>query len=203
MLRDAGIIFIASPADIDESAIIKASLHGHFENECVQSTNDDIDYKHKACHDVALKLAQQKALTISKNNPSALVIGSDQILEHDGKIFEKAENEAAAIAKLKTLRGKTHYLISAVCVTRGNDVLWHTHDAATLTMRDFDDAFLDTYIKAAKDDVLSCVGAYALEKAGAWLFEDIKGDYFTILGMPLLPLLGYLNDNHNIVPHYE
>lgn len=176
MLRSAGIKFQSLPADIDESAVIK----------------------NRPSNDVALVLAQQKALAISKQNPNAYVIGSDQILTCEGQIFEKASDKSAARAKLETLRGKTHQLISAAAIAKGSEILWHATDAAELTMRNFDDAFLSRYLTAAKDDALSCVGAYALEKSGITLFSDIKGNYHTILGMPFLPLLTYLQDELGI-----
>lgn len=185
MLRNAGLNFQIQPADIDETAIIKSSLHA----SCVQSTDG-----------VALELAKAKALKIAAQNPNALVIGSDQILEHNNKIFEKAKTVEEARAKLKTLRGQTHHLISAVAVAQNDQILWENAAEAELSMHDFTDAFLDAYIAQAGDDLISCVGAYALEKSGAWLFSEIKGDYHTILGMPLLPLLGYLREAHGLKP---
>ncbi|MGB0719587.1 MAG: Maf family protein [Bdellovibrionales bacterium] len=182
MLRDAGLEFESIPADIDETFIIESSLHGG----CVQS--------------IAAKLAEQKALTIAAKHPDALVIGSDQMLECDGRIFEKAKTPEAAKDKLKTLSGQTHRLISAVCIACNNETIWQSSDTAALTMHDLSDDFIDHYLEIAKDDALHCVGAYALEKAGIWLFNKIEGDYHTILGMPLLPLLTYLRTEHEIMP---
>lgn len=183
MLTSAGLKFASMPADIDETKII--------ENLRAQKAKPEV---------MAVELAQQKAKVISAKNPDALVIGSDQILEHEGSIFEKAKDETAAVDKLKTLRGKTHRLISAVCIAQNNEVLWQTYDEAKLTMHDFSDAFLEDYARAAGEDLMSCVGGYAIEKAGAWLFSAIKGDYFTILGLPLLPLLKVLKDEHGCKP---
>lgn len=183
MLINAGLKFQSIPADIDETKIIE-SLRG-------QKAKPEV---------MAVELAQQKAKEISAKHPDAIIIGSDQILECEGQIFEKAKDEAAAKQKLKTLRGKTHRLISAVCIAHENKILWQTHDEAKLTMHDFDDAFLEEYAGAAKDDITRCVGGYAIEKSGAWLFSAIKGDYFTILGMPLLPLLDVLKDEHGCKP---
>ncbi len=180
MLRGAGVSFESCPADIDETSIIQDS----------KAPPDDI----------ALKLARAKALKVAQDHPEALVIGSDQILEFEGEIYEKAENIDAAKDRLRSLRGKTHRLISAAALVRNDEVLWEAAGEATLTMRNFDDAFLDSYASAAGDDLVSCVGAYAIEKAGAWLFSDVQGDYFVILGMPLLPLLGYLKDHHGVTP---
>lgn len=181
MLQSAGLEFGVQPADIDETSVI-TSLHG------------------SSAQSIAAALAQAKALKIAQDNPDALVIGSDQILECEGQMFEKAKDADEARLKLQTLRGKTHTLISAVCVARGNKILFEAGDEAQLTMHDFDDAFLEGYIAAAGNVLTSCVGAYALEQSGAWLFNDIKGNYHTILGMPLLPLLGYLRETHGFNP---
>lgn len=183
MLTGAGLNFTTQPADIDETSIIKKFLTAGASPK-----------------DIARELAKQKALHVSREKGGALVIGSDQILEHGGQIFEKVQDKAAAREKLKTLRGKTHRLISAVSIVQNSNIIWHAVDEARLTMHDFDDAFLDSYLDSAEDDITSCVGGYALEKSGAWLFSDIKGDYFTILGMPLLPLLLYLKEERGLKP---
>ena len=177
MLDAAGVSYTALPADLDEDSITK--------NETK---------KGEAPQSIALTLATAKASAIAKENPDALVIGSDQILECDGKMLSKAANENQAREKLKSLRGKTHHLISAVCVAKGDSILWQAVQTANLTMHDFDDAFLDDYIKKAGIALTRSVGAYELESLGVNLFEKIEGDYFTILGMPLLPLLTYLRD---------
>lgn len=172
MLRGAGIEFQAIPADIDEAII---------QNDNALSPEEK-----------AQRLAREKALYVANSNNDAYVIGSDQILELDGHIFSKAQDKAGAIEKLKTLRGKSHRLISAVSVVRGGAVVWETYDAAVLTMHDFDDDFLMQYADKADFALTGCVGAYALESVGSWLFEKVEGDFFTVLGMPLLPLLSFL-----------
>lgn len=141
---------------------------------------------------MAQELAKQKALHVSKNNIDSYVIGSDQLLAFNGDILSKAKDKKEAREKLKTLRGQMHTLISSVCVTKSNEVVFQNTDEAHLTMNNFDDDFLDRYINEAGDIVTQCVGAYALESTGIQLFSDIKGDYFTILGMPLLPLVSFL-----------
>ena len=174
MLENVGIDFQKIPADIDEDSIIKAS----------QDRPEEL----------ALKLAQEKALRVSAQNPDAYVIGSDQILEQGGQLFQKAKTIEEAREKLKTLRGKTHQLISSVAIAKDSKIIWHDTDTASLTMHDFDDEMLEEYLKIAEDDILSCVGAYAFETHGAWLFKEIDANYFTILGMPLLPLLEFLRE---------
>ena len=112
--------------------------------------------------------------------------GADQLYGNDGN------DNAEARAKLEKLKGKTHQLISSVSIAQNGKILWRECDTASLTMHDFDDAFFDEYLHNAGEDILACVGAYAFEKHGAWLFKEIDANYFTILGMPLLPLLAYL-----------
>jgi len=183
MLRAAGLEFQVIPADIDEDTLTKDLLQ--------QGAGAKI---------IAGNLAAQKALAISRENPDALVIGSDQILECEGKLYGKAANEQEAREKLQALQGKTHHLISAAALARGGEILWQAEDSAALTMRIMDEEFLGLYCTSAKDVLTSCVGAYALEASGVWLFSDIKGDYFTILGMPLLALLGALHDDYGFTP---
>lgn len=177
MLKSAGLQFETHPADIDE-APLQNSSHGPSE--------------------IAEKLAAQKALNVSALFPDAFVIGADQVLECGGKLLHKALNENEAREKLKTLRGKTHQLISAVCVAQGDKILWQTRQSASLTMHAFDDDFLERYIECAGEALTRSVGAYELESLGVRLFETVQGDYFTILGMPLLPLLKYLQSEQGL-----
>jgi septum formation protein len=139
-------------------------------------------------------LAELKAVRISQRHPGALVIGADQMLDCNGVWFDKPADEAHARAHLQALRGKTHRLVTAAVVARNGRRIWHTIDTARLTMRPFGDAFLDDYLRRVGPAVLSSVGAYHLEGLGAQLFSRIEGDFFTILGLPLLPLLGFLRD---------
>lgn len=177
MLRDAGVEFETYPADIDESVL-------------QQSGN--------APEAIALELAQQKALHVARDNPAALTIGSDQVLEFEGQPLSKPASADDAIAQLKAMSGKKHRLISAVALAQGDTILWSTQDSVTLTMHALDDAFLQAYKDRAGGALTRSVGGYWFEDIGSWLFEKIEGDYFTILGMPLLPLLAELRTRHGV-----
>lgn len=141
---------------------------------------------------VALLLAREKAKAVAAKHPRRIVIGADQTLALGDERFSKPAGRAAAAAQLRRLRGKTHILSSAVAVARDASVLFSHVAQAHLTMRDFSDAWLERYLDAAGEAVCASVGAYQLEGPGVHLFEKIDGDYFTILGLPLLPLLAFL-----------
>ena len=141
---------------------------------------------------VAETLAEAKARTVSAVRPADHVIGADQILVLDDAIYAKPHDLAEARRHLLSLRGRTHALVTAAVVLREGRVLATITDSADLTMRPFSDAFLDSYLAAAGAAVTRSVGAYRLEELGAQLFERIEGDYFTVLGLPLLPLLSFL-----------
>ena len=177
LLAQTGLGFEAIPAAIDEQAVLK-----------------DLERKISP-EDIAAELARRKALAVAANNPDAFVIGGDQMLVCGGRIYSKAETKEEALDNLRALRGRTHQLISAVCVAQGDEILWEHADTALLTMRAFDDDFLARYADAAGEALLATVGGYELEGLGATLFEKTEGDYFTILGLPLLPLLGFLLRN--------
>ncbi len=177
MLEGAGLSFEVAPADINEAA-----LREHMINEGASLS------------DIAGLLAEYKARSISRDDPEALVIGADQLLVLGHEIFEKPADMRAASETLQRLRGQTHELISAVALVRNGECLWRTSDAARLTMRDFTPDFLETYLEDEGDAVLASVGAYRLEGRGSQLFRKIEGDYFTILGLPLLPLLDVLRE---------
>ncbi|RJF81469.1 septum formation protein Maf [Azospirillum cavernae] len=141
---------------------------------------------------VAEALAELKAQRVTRRHPGALVVGADQMLECEGVWFDKPSDRASARAQLLALRGKTHQLVSCAVIVRDGERLWHKTDRARLTMRNFSENFLDGYLDAVGDEVLHSVGAYQLEGLGAQLFQRVEGDFFTILGLPLLPLLGFL-----------
>jgi septum formation protein len=141
---------------------------------------------------LARLLAEGKALSVSAGYPDALVIGADQVLNYDGKAYDKPISREEARRQLLMLRGRRHALESEVCCCNGNTVLWHHAAKAELTMRDFSERFLDDYLAAIGNDVTTSAGGYKLEERGIQLFSQIDGDYFAILGLPLLPLLAFL-----------
>lgn len=179
MLTAAGLQFDVLPADVDEDAITAAMTS---ENDCVEAA------------DIATALAAEKALSVARANPDALVIGSDQVLARGRRMFSKAADIKEARQTLTALRGRTHELVSAVALASSNAVLWQSVGSAELTMRDFSDDFLDDYLARNGARILGSVGCYEIEGAGIQLFERVDGDHFTIMGMPLLPLLAELRN---------
>lgn len=149
---------------------------------------------------VAETLAEMKAMRVSAKHPGVIVVGADQMLDCETIWFDKPADSEAAAAQLRALRGKTHRLTSAVVAVRDGRRLWHHTDSAKLTMRWFSDAFLADYLERAGAGVLASVGAYQLEGLGGQLFMSIDGDHFTILGLPLLPLLDFLRENGELIP---
>jgi septum formation protein len=141
---------------------------------------------------IARKLAAAKAEAVSRRRPDALVIGADQVLAFEGEILNKPGEISAARTQLQQLRGKTHHQHSGVALAQGGKILWSHCEQATLTMRRFSDAFLDRYLAEAGTSLCGIVGAYEIEGRGIQLFERVEGDHFTIIGLPLLPLLAEL-----------
>ncbi len=177
MLAAAGVAFTVEAADVDEPAIRKTLLAAKSAATPPQ---------------IADALARAKAEDVSQRHKGSLVIGGDQVLALGTELLTKAKDEAAARATLKKLRGMTHELHSAVALAVDGRVLWTHTGTARLKMRDFSDAFLEEYLTRAGDRIGQSVGAYELEGLGVQLFDKIEGDYFTILGLPLLPLLAEL-----------
>jgi septum formation protein len=173
MLAAAGVPVESRPASIDERGVeARAQLHSALE--------------------VAQVLAGAKAHTVAAVMPGRVVLAADQTLTLDGRRFSKPSNREEAAGQLRALRGKTHQLHSALCVVRDGEVLFEASDDAWLVMRDFSDHFIGSYLDTAGDGAYTSVGGYQVETVGIHLFEKISGDYFTILGLPLLPLLEFL-----------
>lgn len=150
--------------------------------------------------DIADALAEAKAVKISKKHPAALVIGSDQILETDeGKILQKAETPGEAKQKLARLSGRLHVLYSAAVIAEGGAPTWRHIDKSTLKMRDLTTAFIDAYVEQFWEEIRPCVGCYRIEAEGIQLFEKVDGNHFSIMGMPLIPLLGHLRVKGNLL----
>ena len=181
LLSAAGLAFEARPPAIDEDEV-KRGARG-------EGVSAD---------DTAVLLAEMKASRIARSVPDAIVIGADQLLVCEDRWFDKPTTMADARAQLQALRGRAHTLVTAVLCQRGGQRLW-THIARPkLTMRDFSDSFLDDYLAREGEAVLSSVGAYRLEGLGVQLFDAVLGDHSSVLGLPMLPLLGFLRQTRAI-----
>jgi len=174
VLDGAGVTYEATVAGVDEDAVKTGLLA-----------------EGAGPRDIADALAELKAIRVSMARPG-FVIGSDQTLDLDGALYDKAEDIAAARGRLQRLRGKTHKLHSAVVVAKDGAPIWREVVTCSLTMRDFSDAFLEDYLAVEGEHALGSVGCYRLEGPGAQLFSRIEGDYFAILGLPLMGLLDLL-----------
>jgi len=175
LLSAAGIEIRVKPAAIDEETVKRQFWAAN-----------------RPAADCAMALAEGKASSIAARSDRASVIGADQILVCGGAWFDKPEDLGSARRQLQELRGRTHELVTAVCVVRQGVRLWHTVSRPKLRMRNFSDVFLDEYLAGEGAALLGSVGAYRLEGKGVQLFDRIEGDYFAVLGLPLLELLGFL-----------
>jgi septum formation protein len=177
ILRSAGLSFLSDPANVDESAI---------KIDCAACSLDAAA--------TAQRLAIAKAEAVAPRHAGSIVLGADQMLSCDGKWFDKPSDRMAAATQIMQLSGKTHQLISAICAIRDETLLWTATQTAEMTMRPLSGAFIESYLDQEDDLVLNSVGGYRIEGRGVQLFSDIQGDYFTILGLPLLPLLSFLRE---------
>ena len=175
LLADAGVTAETDPAHIDEGAIKEEFRRGGGSSlEC------------------AARLADAKARAVAARHHGSLVLGADQLLDCAGEWYDKPRDRDEARGQLQRLRGRSHVLVTAAAVVRNDERLWQAVEQPRVTIRAFSDAFLDRYLDAMGERVLKTVGGYELEGLGAQLMERVEGDYFAILGLPLLPLLEFL-----------
>jgi septum formation protein len=175
LLAAAGVAFIADPADLDESALMRGLA------------SED-------AATVAQRLAEDKALHVSRRHPGAVVLGGDSVIAFEGHHIGKCADMAGARALLLRLKGRAHLLVSAAALARDGVPLWAHASPCRMQMRDFTPAFLDDYLAACGPAILSSAGCYHYEGRGAQLFDRVEGDYFSVLGLPLLPVLAALRE---------
>lgn len=175
MLDAAGVTYRAVPAHLDERAL-------------------ESDLGDASPGQVAVELAAAKALAVARDHPGALVLGSDSLVEVDGRRFDKPESRDQAADHLRTFSGQEMRLYSAAALARDGAVLWRHATLAQLTVRELSDAFIEDYLSHEWPAVSGCVGVFRIEARGVQLFEAIEGDHFTVLGMPLLDVLGALRE---------
>ncbi len=192
-------IILASTSKVRGKILSAAGIKFSVLNSELDEEKEKNSFTELSPRKISLELAKLKSEKISRLHPKAMIIGADQALGFENQIFNKPVSRADAEKQLSMLRNATHTLYSAVsCAVAGAEE-WNHCSEAYLTMRDFTPEFLSSYLDGSPTDYLSSVGAYKLEETGIQLFEKIEGDYFTILGLPILPLLGFLRER-GIIP---
>ena len=177
LMKNAGLSFSAFAANVDERVVEAPLIQAGAEPQAI-----------------ATALAEAKALDVSARADQALVIGSDQVLSLEGSIFHKCGDMAEARDRLIMMSGQTHFLDSAIAIARDEQIVWRHVSRATMHFRSFDETFVDHYLAMAGEGILSSVGAYQFEGPGIQLFNAVEGDYFAIIGLPLIPLLTQLRE---------
>jgi septum formation protein len=175
MLRAAGVAFTVAPASLNEAALMQDLIANHADAAVVAAT-----------------LAQQKAIMVSRRSPHQTVLGGDSVLSLGPEILGKSHDLAALKVLLLKMSGRSHQLVSSAALARDGHVFWHHTAQARMTVRHLGEAFIDAYLAREGEALLGSVGGYRFEGFGAQLFEKVEGDYFSILGMPLLPVLAEL-----------
>jgi len=178
LMKNAGLVFKQHNSNVDENIVKETFLQ-----------SGEIS-------DLAMILAQAKALAVSERFPDAYVVGADQTLLFEESIYDKPVSDVDARDQLLALRGNQHQLETAICVIKNQELLWSVSESSYLTMRNFSPEFLGKYLAAEGDSVKTSVGGYKLEGLGLQLFEKIDGDFFSILGLPMLKLLGFLRSQN-------
>lgn len=182
LLAAAGVDVLVVPAHVDEVALRESGRRDGLTTDAMTEL-----------------LSEIKARRVAAKHPGALVCGVDQILDLDGTWLDKVDHVDGARARLLALRGRSHTLVTSLVVVKDDQRVWHVTDRATLTVRAFSDDFLETYLARAGSALTASVGCYAFEGVGVHLFSAVSGDYYTILGLPLVPFLGFLRQRGGLL----